>query len=207
MKYLFYIVLLACGIGIGLWIDGCESGDDSDAVVYDTSGRSIDTSEHTKESDDVMMPWEVPVYLSFQDDSIVYRTRYRDTGSTDTLYREKDFKIDTAALIADYFRNRKGKIEWQDSLIKAKFKYWIWRNKLQDYSFEYNFRQPMTKASNLNEDPKHRIYLGGMIGGNSNAFSYGPQAVYLKDNFGATATWNVPRKSVLIGPVFLLSKF
>lgn len=98
------------------------------------------------------MPTVPPGYI-IKHDSI----KYRDQKWMDSVLLAS--KIDTAAILANYFMLNYYTREWEDSLLYAKSEDVITENKFVDNVFTYKIKRPQTVINNVVNNTNYSSYL------------------------------------------------
>lgn len=153
---------------------------------------------------------ETITYDTIKGDSIPYPVVkykpvpvYRDTGSTKWKYN----KIDTSAILADYF----AKYFYNDTLIDNKVMFVAIKDTISENKIIYRkptihyFPTYITKTITTKEATKRKLYVGGSISGFKDVVPY-IGAMYLdKKNRAFTAQYGVTDNSYQVGMFYKIS--
>lgn len=133
---------------------------------------------------------EIPIYIPQWRTKVVW-----EPGKTDTLWRDK--KIDTVAILADYFASYTYSDTLKYDSLTLIINDTISKNKIKNRGIKYNLLYPtvtITKETLIN---RREFYLGAGIGGTTSNFNY----------IGAEALFRTKRRTALGVGVGLTNEF
>ena len=127
----------------------------------------------------------IPTVIYDSTETIVYR----DTGSfhIETIYKAVPSKVDTGAILAAYFAvNVVYDTIFKDSNYRATITDTVTQNAIVGRSVSFKNLRPKKVFTVVNTavydtcpEPKAKIYLGAMLGGNITQFDFGPKATFI----------------------------
>ena len=91
--------------------------------------------------------------------------------------------VDTAKIIANYFKKNLVKREFNDSNINVMLVDTLEKNRITGSFFEYKITKPkLVLTKHIKEPKKNQWYLGIAINGSSNSFGIGPSLLLVDKN-------------------------